>query len=262
MDKRDLAADLDHVQKAWEHAADYWDDFIASGKDFYRLELHGPALLEACENVAGLQVLDLGCGQGYFSRLLASRGARVTGIDISTRLVARADAYEKEHPLGIRYIAMDAGAAADHFPAESFDRVTACMSLLDMPHPDQVLDGCRRLLRAGGRVLASIPNPHTDTPYREWERDEQGRKQALRIDRYFESGQRTTQWRMQRLKHHWTTPYWYLTLDELSGMIADAGLLIRRIREPRPTEEQVRRNPELDDCRRLPYFLILDLLKA
>ena len=38
-------------------------------------------------------------------------------------------------------------------------------------------------------------------------------------------------------------------------MIAEAGFLVRRIHEPRPTQEQVKRIPDLDDCYRLPYFL-------
>ena len=44
-------------------------------------------------------------------------------------------------------------------------------------------------------------------------------------------------------------------------MIAGAGFLIRQLLEPRASAEQVEANPELDDCARLPYFLILDLIK-
>jgi hypothetical protein len=59
----------------------------------------------------------------------------------------------------------------------------------------------------------------------------------------------------------WDTPYWRYTLAEWTGMMAEAGFLIRRLHEPRPTEEQVQRIPELDDSRKVPYFLVYDLLK-
>ena len=48
--------------------ADAFDEFVSTGADFYRLEVHGPALVAACGDVRGLRVLDLGCGQGWFSR--------------------------------------------------------------------------------------------------------------------------------------------------------------------------------------------------
>jgi len=42
-----------------------------------------PGLLELLSDVAGRSVLDGGCGEGYLARVLAGRGARVTGIDLS-----------------------------------------------------------------------------------------------------------------------------------------------------------------------------------
>jgi len=49
-----------------------------------------PCLLEFLGDVAGRSVLDAGCGEGYLARVLAGRGARVTGIDLSPRLIEMA----------------------------------------------------------------------------------------------------------------------------------------------------------------------------
>jgi hypothetical protein len=70
-----------------------------------------------------------------------------------------------------------------------------------------------------------------------------------------------THWSMPRLLYFWDTPCWRYTLTEWSELIARAGFLIRRLLEPRPTANQVRQYPRLDDCYRLPYFLIFDLVK-
>jgi 2-polyprenyl-3-methyl-5-hydroxy-6-metoxy-1,4-benzoquinol methylase len=253
--------DAETARRAWDGAAEAWDDFVESGKDWYRAEVHGPALLEACGDVKGLDVLDLGCGQGFLSRELARRGARVTGVDISERQVANALRHEAEDKLGIEYLALDAARVAEQWPEPRFDLVTAAFSIGDMPDAAAVFRAAHRVLRHGGRMALSDAHPCTDPAYREWEIDEHGRKRALKIDRYFDAGPAFCLWNMARLKYRWNSPIWRRTIEEFSTAIAEAGFLITRIREPRSTPEQVARNPNLEDCFRLPYILVFELVK-
>jgi hypothetical protein len=67
---------------------------------------------------------------------------------------------------------------------------------------------------------------------------------------------------MPRLTAHWKTPYRRLTLTEWTRLVRDAGFIIDRLEEPRPSAEQVAANPRLDDCRRMPFFLIFVLEKT
>ncbi len=73
--------------------ADFWVKIIREGLDRYRTELTDQAVLDAVGDVDGLDVLDAGCGEGYMSRLLAERGARASGIDLSDSLID----YAKTH---------------------------------------------------------------------------------------------------------------------------------------------------------------------
>ena len=57
MDKPETFEDTD-AKNAWDFAADAWDAFVESGADYYRHEVHGPALLAMCQPVADLDVLD------------------------------------------------------------------------------------------------------------------------------------------------------------------------------------------------------------
>lgn len=246
------------AQASWNTGARAWETFVESGADYYRTEVHGPALLEACLPVDDLDVLDLGCGQGYFTRRLAQGGGRVTGIDCSDKMLAFARAHEAEAPLGIDYRWMSAQDVDQHWPASTFDLVTACMAVQDMADVPAVIRSTSNVLKPGGRFVFSVPHPCTDTPVREWERDADGNQIALKIDRYFDSGVKVSRWQMSRLIYHWETPYHRYTLAEWSAMLAKAGLCIRRIHEPRPTAEQLAQNPHLDDCYRLPYFIIFD----
>lgn len=246
---------------AWNGAAGAWDAFVESGADYYRHEVHGPALLAACEPLSRRRVLDLGCGQGYFSRQLARRGAVVSAIDGAGDLLALARCREAGAPLGIDYRELSASAVADHWLPHSFDLVAACMAVQDMADVPGALTAAFTVLRPGGRMVFSVPHPATDTAFREWARDAAGQKQYLKLDRYFETGPSVCHWNMPRLRQHWSTPYWRYTLSEWTDLVLGTGFTIHRLREPRPTAGQVAANPQLDDCRRMPFFLIFDLGK-
>ena len=251
----------DDARAAWNEGAQAWEAFVESDADYYRHDVHGPALLAVCEPVEGQYVLDLGCGQGYFSRALARRGAQVMGIDIAEQAIAYARRNEERDPLGVVYEVMSATAMSRHWKERRFDLVTACMALQDVADGAACLRNAFAVLPDEGRMVFSVPHPCTDTPFRQWEYDEAGEKTALKVDGYFESGPAVCHWIMERLRYHWDTPYWRYTISEWSGLIAEAGFLIRRLHEPRPSQEQVRRRPQLRDCYKLPYFLIFDLVK-
>jgi ubiquinone/menaquinone biosynthesis C-methylase UbiE len=258
IEPRDTHTPLD-PKIAWDNAADTWDDFVENGADYYRTEVHGPALLEACGPVSGKKVLDIGSGQGWFSRQLAQSGAHVTGVDLAPGMIAHARRHEADNPLGIDFVELDAAQLGEHFPANSFDLVTACMVLHDLPNADAVLKAVHRVLVPEGRFVFSILHPVTHTRVRNWVRDVDGRKLVLGIDRYFESGPQLERWDMARLTSHWETTRWHRTLSDWSSIIDSAGLRIRRLHEPRPTPDQVERIPRLEGATRVPAFLIIDL---
>jgi ubiquinone/menaquinone biosynthesis C-methylase UbiE len=109
----------------------------------------------AASLVAGREVLDIACGAGYGSALLARRAARVTGADISPAAVDHARA---------RYAAManvdfrQADCAALPFADGSFDAVVSFETIEHIAAQDAFLDEVRRVLRPGGLVILSCPN--------------------------------------------------------------------------------------------------------
>src|SRR5437899_12356062 len=96
-----------------------------------------------------------------------------------------------------------------------------------MPNPLRVMESVKILLKPRGRVVLLIEHPMNGTPLREWERDESGRKIALRVDRYFNTGPRETTWTLNYADTSRTFrfPSWKRTLDEWSAIFAQAGLL-------------------------------------
>src|SRR5829696_8393146 len=88
-----------------------------------------PGLPRDAAGDRGLSGLDVGCGEGHNTRLLAERGARMTGIDISVTFIRHAKEAEDAHRVGIDYRL--ASAVDLPFHEAGFDFVTAFMSLMD-----------------------------------------------------------------------------------------------------------------------------------
>src|SRR5436305_14463130 len=92
------------------YAAEYaayvaWREQIEPEGDRFGLLPH---LLDVLRDVAGQDVLDAGCGEGYLSRILANRGARVTGVDLAPRLVELARGKDPEGRIGYRVAELSA----------------------------------------------------------------------------------------------------------------------------------------------------------
>ncbi|MBD2346908.1 class I SAM-dependent methyltransferase [Anabaena subtropica] len=120
-----------------------------------------PFVLELCEPVTELRVLDLGCGEGYCSRELRRRGAaQVHGIDISQSMIEAARLQELENSLDISY---EVGCATNlqQIPDGEIDLVVAVFlfNYLTITQTQECMAEVARILRPGGQFVFSIPHP-------------------------------------------------------------------------------------------------------
>ncbi|MFZ1023756.1 MAG: class I SAM-dependent methyltransferase [Thermoplasmata archaeon] len=248
------------AQRSWDSAIDSWEDFVEAGKDYSRYYIHGRDLLRKVGPVRGLQILDLGCGQGFFSRQLARRGGVVTGIDWSTRMLESARRHERERPLSIVYRRLDARRLSSLWNRPRFDLVAGSMSLMDMPEVSKVMRGVFRVLRPGGRFAFSISHP-VNTAAVGWERPRQRPRGALLINNYFDEGPAPLRWNMKRLKRPFTSTFWHRSMESWFTLLRQNGFEVLALKEPRATPEIVRKVPLLDSNLRIPFFLIFECRK-
>src|SRR5947209_9803303 len=132
----------EEVGRYWNANADAWTQLARAGYDVYRDYLNTPAFFDLLPDVAGRAGLDIGCGEGHNTRLLARRGARVTAVDISEVFIRHARQAEEQEPLGIDYRV--ASAVALPFAGAAFDFAVGFMSFMDVPETERVLAEAHR----------------------------------------------------------------------------------------------------------------------
>jgi SAM-dependent methyltransferase len=147
---------------------------MADDGDFAKRHLVNPVLLRMLGDLAGLKLLDAGCGNGYFSRICARAGARVTGVEPASALFEFAVSVERDRPLGIRYLQADLCALPDDYSGADlgvpFDAVVASMVLPAVPDWTGAMRACVQQLRPGGRFVFSVNHPCFEQLASTWRR--------------------------------------------------------------------------------------------
>jgi SAM-dependent methyltransferase len=115
---------------------------------------------------SGGELLDLGCGSGDLARHLAAARYRVTGCDISPRMLEQAAA--ADHELAVNWVGLEPGWRSLPFAPASLDTVVASSVLEYVPDPAPVLAECARVLRPGGVLLATVPRLAHPVRWLEW----------------------------------------------------------------------------------------------
>jgi SAM-dependent methyltransferase len=109
-------------------------------------------------DLSGQQVVEMACGLGELSRELASRGAAVTAVDLSTKMLGQATEQEAERPLGIRYVVGDV-TTTDWWEGDVFDGAVCNMALMDIDDLDAAMAIAARVLKPGGWFSYSLLHP-------------------------------------------------------------------------------------------------------
>ncbi|MEJ3653222.1 class I SAM-dependent methyltransferase [Actinomycetes bacterium KLBMP 9759] len=198
--------------------------------------LEQPAVQQLLPDVDGMDVLDLGCGDGARSRdLVAAGAASVIGVDASARMldVARRSTVDRT----IRY--RNAFVEDLSYPDRTFDLVLAGMVLHYVDDLDAMLARAADWLRPGGRIVGSVEHPFTSG-----------------AGNYADEGRRLPTWLDSRVvKYH-------RKISSILGSLQAAGLDGVRLLEPTPTGAQVSRRPELAAYRSRPPVLVFSAAKG
>src|SRR6478735_7588393 len=110
------------------------------------------------DDLSGQRVLEMACGLGELSRLLASRGASVTAVHLPTKMLDQATNQEAARPQGVRYLVGDV-TTTDWWDGGLFDGVVCNMALMDIDDLNAAMDTAARVLTPGGWFSFSLLHP-------------------------------------------------------------------------------------------------------
>lgn len=241
-------------RNAWNQASDAYNSLheddhslidLATGKVASRL---GP--------VAGLEILEIGCGAGKNCVDLARQGARVTGVDISDAQIGLAQQRVGETDVSVRLLRADA-ANLTPLPAQSFDRILAIYAFPYVAEMAACLAECARLLRPGGRLLFA-----QDHPIRAcfWDPEMQ-EESVLPARSYFDDS--PLHWTFvgtdaAMTSYHRSLDWWFTALHE-------AGFAVTQLQEL-PLPDGWADDPDLDEytrdiARYLPQVMVIEAIK-
>ena len=241
---------VEEAHKRWErHAEEIASTYRLQG-DRSREMLLNPVILEYLSVVRQKKVLDIGCGEGYLSRMLASEGASVVAVDYSRKMIEIAQ--ERTPPdTQIEYLLGDCQDMG--FFGESFDIVVANMVMQDLPEYEAVLREVFRVLVPGGKFVFSILHPCFMAPEGEWVRDEKGERLYWKMDRYFDE---TVFPQRYPIGTEDGVLQFHRTLSSYYNATRRAGFDVEAIAEPKPSDEMLVKYREWRDDLRICHFLV------
>src|SRR5581483_432363 len=140
--------------QAWSGIPQQLVENFGEEGDFIRQHLLNSTLFSLLGDVTGKMVLDAGCGQGYLSRLLARKGALVTGIEPGAQGYTYALQKEQREPRGITYLQEDLSVWTPLL--NTFDFAIANMVLMDIPDYMSALHNCIAALKNNGKLIFSL----------------------------------------------------------------------------------------------------------
>lgn len=258
----------DLVATAWDENASNWTTQVRAGRDVFREVLNNPCFFDLfLPDLRGYQVLDLGCGEGHNTRLLARRGAHMTGVDISGRLIDAAVSAEAADPLGIQYHVCSF-TTLNMFCDSTFDAAISTMALMNSPHLEKAIVAVYNVLHTGGTFFFSVLHPCFWTRNSKWLKNKDGQTQGMLVTEYWEHKEYIENSRFSFVSdtaaQFFSIPRFAYRLEDYINGLSEAGFHITQMLEPRPTAEMAAAHPALLGPLRqhVPLFLYLASIRT
>lgn len=189
------------------------DEFLDHARDgIYNAHYDRPACLELLGDVRGLRVLDAACGPGLYAQALVEKGAEVVGCDISPRMVVLA----KQQLPDVEFLQQDLNERLAWAAEASFDAALLALAIEHVDNRIGLLQELGRVLRPNGALVLSLQHPLGS-----WLRHGGSYFTPKVIDEI---------WR-----DSWRVRYWIQPLQQWCDEVRQAGFLIERLVEPRPS---------------------------
>jgi ubiquinone/menaquinone biosynthesis C-methylase UbiE len=253
------------LNTSWGSVAGWYND-VVNDPESYQAKVILPNVLRLISPEKGQKILDLACGQGYFSHAVAARGANITGIDIAPELIEIAKKQAGHNESFIVSPATDLSKLAPR----SFDSAFCVLAIQNIERMGDVFKEVSRVLKERGKFVVILNHPAFRIPGKTfWEFDEKAGIQFRRVDEYI--GESSKKMDMHpgtsnsdSKDEKFTTISFHRPIQSYSKSLANAGFAISRIEEwmsHRDSEKGPRKSVEDKARREIPLFMCLECVK-
>ncbi|PIQ35985.1 MAG: SAM-dependent methyltransferase [Candidatus Yonathbacteria bacterium CG10_big_fil_rev_8_21_14_0_10_43_136] len=238
----------------------HWYDTLLARDDTYQARVILPNILRAMAIIKGERVLDLACGQGFFTRAFFQEGADATGVDLGKQLVLIA---RKESPKEIKYFSHSAENLS-LFEDSSFEKIAILLAIQNIEAPHKVFKECARVLKPHGKLFIVLNHPAFRIPKASaWGYDEEAKTQYRRVDSYMSESKVEIEMNPSK-RDTKTTISFHRPLQYYFKTLANSGFVVARLEEwlsHRESESGPRKKAEDRARKEIPMFLFLEVLR-
>lgn len=242
---------------SWSDAAEWYSEYLESPGKSYQKDLILPNLLRILSIKPGMRILDLACGQGFFSRAFLKAGAEVTGADLSKELIAEA---KKLSPEDIRFHIASADKLAFAKKGE-FDAAVVVLAVENIEPYARMCAEAARVLARGGRLVIVMMHPAFRIPKRSsWGWDGESQVQYRRIDAYLSQASSELSVHPGK-KGGATTVSFHRSLQDVLKPLFKAGFMLSKLEEwnsDRVSQKGPRQKAEDTARKEIPLFLMIE----
>lgn len=243
----------DSSTKSWNQLGEEFFDLAQTNDP--RMYFIMPYTLQQLGDASGKRILDLGCGEGGYSRELAKRNADVTTVDCSKLFIDYAKKQSQENAINISHHirnSNDLYGIQDNY----FDIVLCSMMLMDCEDLYGTIREAARVLKPSGILFASVLHPCFN--WKNIGRQGDGIDRQVVVKNYFYP----TEWEQPLSKDMKTSVIWrHRTLEDYVKVFVKCRLTIVDLNEPRPTAEQSEISIGIAWLQKIPLFLFWELKK-
>lgn len=168
---------------SWDAQAKWYDKIVGEDGSYYHKQVIIPNLLKRLGEIKNKKIVDIGCGQGFFCRILAKHNANVIGIDLSKKLIDIAKQYPSSKNLEY-YVANSEDLS--FLEKNSFDYAISILSIGNIRNIEKTFEEIYKILKQNGKFIFVIIHPCFRIPRQSsWEYEQDSKIQYRRIHRYF-----------------------------------------------------------------------------
>lgn len=248
-------------ESSWGGVAHWYEQHLESPGTYHETVVL-PGVLRMLAPKKGEKILDIACGEGYFTRAYAKEGVRTYGTDISSELIHLARAKSKE----VTYFsspAEDLTFADD----ELYDAASLILAIQNIKGLDQAIGEVSRVLKSSGRFLLVMNHPAFRIPHQSsWGHDDKAKIQYRRMDQYMSESTSFIDMNpgRQGSEKQVTTVSYHRPLQQYVKSLAKHGLVIEKLEEwisDKKSQAGPRMHAEDKARKEFPLFLALLIRK-